>query len=126
MALSAREAHGNSIFIERGMTTMRRFVHIVLIFLPFLSSWTVALPASAAVSASASKITAVPHKCIISGKTNTIHKTMPTGANDTMEVPANWNGTILVYSHGFIGGDGPPPNPGPDSPDPTSAVTLLA
>ena len=99
---------------------MRRFVHLVLIFLPIFSSWTVAVPASAR------KVTSVSRTCIISGTTNTIHKTMPTGANDTMEVPANWNGTLLVYSHGFIGGDGPPPNPGPDSPDPTSAVKLLA
>ncbi len=99
---------------------MRRFVHLVLIFLPIFSGWTVA------VSASASKVTSVSRKCIISGTTNTIHKTMPSGANVTIEVPANWNGTLLLYSHIFLGASAPLLNPGPDAPDGTTAGKLLA
>jgi dienelactone hydrolase len=98
---------------------MRRFVHLILIFLPILSGLTVAVPASAR------KVTSVSSKCITSGTTNTMHKTMPTNANDTIEVPANWNGTLLIYSHGFIS-SGPLLNPGPDAPDPTTAGKLLA
>jgi dienelactone hydrolase len=99
---------------------MRRFLHLVLIFLPIFSSWTVAVPASAR------KVTSVSRKCIISGTTNTIHKTMPTDANDTIEVPANWNGTLLVYSHGYVDASSPLMNPGPDAPDGATAGKLLA
>ena len=97
---------------------MRRFACLALIFLPIFSNWTVA------VSASASKVTPVPRKCITSGTTNTIHKTMPNGANDTMEVPAHWNGTLLLYSHGYIG-SGPLQNPGQDAPDGATEGELL-
>ncbi len=99
---------------------MRRFAHLVLIFLPIFSSWTVAVPASA------SKVAPVSRKCIISGTTNTMHKTMPKGANDTIEVPANWNGTLIVYNHGFVGDSSPLQNPGPDAPDGATAGKLLA
>jgi dienelactone hydrolase len=98
---------------------MRRFMHLVLICLPMLSGLTVAVPASAR------KVTSVSRKCITSGTTNTMHKIMPTSANDTIEVPTNWNGTLLIYSHGFIG-SGPLLNPGPDAPDGATAGKLLA
>jgi dienelactone hydrolase len=99
---------------------MRRFVHLVLIFLPMLSGLTVAVPASA------KKVTSFSRKCITSDTTNTMHKTMPKGANDTIEVPANWNGTLLVYSHGFIGDSSPLQNPGQDAPDGATGSKLLA
>ncbi len=99
---------------------MRRFAHLVLIFLPIFSGWTVAIPASA------SKVASVSRKCITSGTTNTMHKTMPKGANDTIEVPANWNGTLIVYNHGFVGDSSPLLNPGPDAPDGATAGKLLA
>jgi dienelactone hydrolase len=94
-------------------------MHLVLIFLPMLSGLTIAVPASAR------KVTSVSHKCITSGTTNTMHKTMSNSANDTIEVPTNWNGTLLIYSHGFIG-SGPLLNPGPDAPDGATAGKLLA
>ncbi len=97
---------------------MRRFMHLALIFLPIFSGWTVAVPASA------SKVVSVSRKCITSGTTNTIHKTMPSSANVTIEVPAHWNGTLLLFSHGYIG-SGPLLNPGPDAPDGTTGGELL-
>jgi pimeloyl-ACP methyl ester carboxylesterase len=38
-------------------------------------------------------------------------------------VPANWNGTLLLYSHGY---NPTPTNPPVDSPDPVTAEALLA
>ena len=28
--------------------------------------------------------------------------TLPDGATHIIEVPANWNGTLLLYSHGYV------------------------
>jgi dienelactone hydrolase len=50
---------------------------------------------------------------------------MPKGANDTIEVPANWNGTLLVYSHGYVADSSPLLNPGPDAPDEATEGKLL-
>ena len=35
--------------------------------------------------------------------------TLPDGASWTIDVPANWNGTLLLFSHGLVppGGDNP-------------------
>lgn len=48
---------------------------------------------------------------------------LPSGATYSMDVPAHWNGTVLLYSHGYrpVGA----PNPAQDSPDATTAGKLL-
>lgn len=48
---------------------------------------------------------------------------LPNGATWIADVPANWNGTLLLYSHGYNPG---PVNPPVNSPDPATAEALLA
>ncbi|HEV2778245.1 MAG TPA: alpha/beta hydrolase [Actinophytocola sp.] len=48
---------------------------------------------------------------------------LPNGATWIADVPANWNGTLLLYSHGYNPG---PANPPVNSPDPANAEALLA
>lgn len=48
---------------------------------------------------------------------------LPDGATWIADVPANWNGTVVLYSHGYNPG---PANPPVDSPDPAVAQALLA
>jgi pimeloyl-ACP methyl ester carboxylesterase len=49
---------------------------------------------------------------------------LPSGAAYLMDVPAGWNGTVLLYSHGYsaVGR----PNPAQDSPNSTTRDKLLA
>jgi pimeloyl-ACP methyl ester carboxylesterase len=49
--------------------------------------------------------------------------TLPNGATWIADVPANWNGTLLLYSHGY---NPTPNNPPVNSPDPATAEALLA
>ena len=46
--------------------------------------------------------------------------TLPDGTTWIADVPANWNGTLLLYSHGFG------PLVAADAPDPTTQAALLA
>lgn len=48
---------------------------------------------------------------------------LPNGATWIADVPPNWNGTLLLYSHGYNPG---PVNPPRNSPDPATAEALLA
>ncbi|HEU5157337.1 MAG TPA: hypothetical protein VFU43_10095 [Streptosporangiaceae bacterium] len=48
---------------------------------------------------------------------------LPNGATWIADVPANWNGTLLLYSHGY---NPSPINPPVNSPDPATAEALLA
>jgi len=69
--------------------------------------------------------TAVAHthnSCVNSGGTNTLQGTID-GANYLIQVPSNWNGTLLLYSHGyvFVGS----PLRAPDASDPLTAGALL-
>jgi len=51
--------------------------------------------------------------------------TLSDGATYVIDVPANWNGAVLLYSHGYV--DPGAPNPALDASDPyTSAYTLAA
>jgi pimeloyl-ACP methyl ester carboxylesterase len=49
--------------------------------------------------------------------------TLPDGATWIADVPANWNRTILLYSHGYMPG---PDNPPRNSPNQATADALLA
>src|SRR6266498_4336381 len=54
----------------------------------------------------------------------TLTGTLPDGATWKIEVPANWNGTLFLYSHGYV-----PPgsaNPATDAGDPLTAAAMLA
>lgn len=50
--------------------------------------------------------------------------TLPDGATYLIEVPSPWNGTLLLYSHGYVvRGE---PNPARDVGDPGTRAFLLA
>ena len=49
---------------------------------------------------------------------------LPDGATYLIEVPANWNGTLLLYSHGYVTPGSP--NPAHDVGDPATRAFLLA
>ncbi len=49
---------------------------------------------------------------------------LPSGAAYLMDVPTAWNGTVLLYSHGYHAAGGP--NPAQDAPSPSSRDKLLA
>ncbi len=54
----------------------------------------------------------------------TISGTLPDGANYKIDVPNHWNGTLVLYSHGYT----PPgsPNPATDVGDPATGVWLTS
>ncbi|MBV9019998.1 MAG: prolyl oligopeptidase family serine peptidase [Ktedonobacteraceae bacterium] len=95
---------------------MRRYLLFLLVLLTLLSGLTVTT--THVVHAASTS------KCINPGGTNTLHGTLQ-GANYTIEVPANWNGTLALYSHGYVFADQPLLNPAPDAPDPLSGTALL-
>ncbi|WP_416981768.1 hypothetical protein [Streptomyces sp. T028] len=47
---------------------------------------------------------------------------LPSGATYLMDVPADWNGTVLLFSHGYTAG---PANPAQDAPDDATKALLL-
>src|SRR6266478_4334562 len=49
---------------------------------------------------------------------------LPDGATFLIEVPGNWNGTLLLYSHGYVIPGAP--NPARDVGDPATRQFLLA
>ena len=59
----------------------------------------------------------------IPARTGTFEGTLPDGATWTIDVPADWNGTLLVYGHGLV----PPgqPNPAEVAPDPVTREHLV-
>src|SRR5260370_24838269 len=50
--------------------------------------------------------------------------TLPDGATYVIDVPANWNDTLLLYSHGYVGPGSP--NPAQDVGDPFTGGFMLA
>ncbi|GAC1396954.1 MAG: alpha/beta hydrolase [Ktedonobacteraceae bacterium] len=93
----------------------RRFL-LLLALLALVSSFT---------TTSSSVAQAATSSCVISGKTNTLQGTLQ-GANYTIAVPSNWNGTLALYSHGYVFSTQPLLNPAPDASDPASGATLLS
>ncbi|MGI5454573.1 alpha/beta hydrolase family protein [Streptomyces sp. CA-249302] len=52
-----------------------------------------------------------------------VEGTLPSGATYVMDRPASWNGTVLLYSHGY--NPAGVPNPAHDAPDDTTKSLLL-
>ncbi len=48
------------------------------------------------------------------------------GANYTIAVPSNWNGTLVLYSHGYVFTSDPILNPAPDVGDDQTGAVLLS
>jgi dienelactone hydrolase len=53
-----------------------------------------------------------------------VEGTLPSGATYVIDVPANWNRTVLLYSHGYTPQGAP--NPARNAPNATTLATLLA
>src|SRR5579859_1157942 len=61
--------------------------------------------------------------CVSSAGTNVMHGAIQ-GANYTISVPSNWNGSLALYSHGYVSSS-QLLNPAPDSGDPVTRAALL-
>jgi pimeloyl-ACP methyl ester carboxylesterase len=62
--------------------------------------------------------------CITPGSTNVMTGTLPPdGASYIISVPSNWNGTLVLYSHGYVFPG--QPNPAKDAGDPLTEAALL-
>ena len=97
---------------------MQRRVLLLLALLALLGGFAVVSDSSAAYATSTKS-------CIVSGTTNTLHGTLQ-GANYTIAVPSNWNGTLALYSHGYVFASQPLLNPAPDASDAASGAVLLS
>ncbi len=62
--------------------------------------------------------------CITPNGTNTLHGTLG-GAYYTIAVPSNWNGTLVLYSHGYVFPSPNLLNPAPDAGDALTGAALL-
>jgi len=69
--------------------------------------------------------TALPAPAVAAtGETNHIEGQLPSGATYLMDVPADWNGTVLLFSHGYTQAGSP--NPAQNGPDAATKSLLLA
>jgi len=94
---------------------MKRYLVIILVLLTLLSGLTLATTRAAR---------AITSSCINPSGTNTLHGTLG-GANYTIDVPSNWNGTLALYSHGYVFSNQPLDNPAPDVGDAVTGAALL-
>jgi len=68
--------------------------------------------------------TASPSTCGGSGSVSTVNGTLPDGATYLLECPAGaWNGTLYLYSHGYVTPGGS--NPAQDVGDPVTRAWML-
>ena len=98
---------------------MKRYLHPAITILLLVGGFLAVASASTAHAAPAAR-----SSCGLSSGTNTLHGTLD-GANYTIEVPSNWNGTLVLYSHGYVPAFAPLLNPAPDAPDQLTAAKLL-
>jgi pimeloyl-ACP methyl ester carboxylesterase len=66
----------------------------------------------------------ISSSCINPSGTTTLQGALG-GANYTIQVPSNWNGTLVLYSHGYVFTTSPLLNPAPDAGDPLTGAALL-
>ncbi len=76
-------------------------------------------------SVTSSGIAHAASSCVVPGKTTTLQGAIQ-GANYTIAVPSNWNGTLALYSHGYVFATQPLLKPAPDASDSQSGATLLS
>ena len=81
-------------------------------------------PAAAPALAATHPAAATVHKTVTAGGAQTLTGTLPDGATYLIEVPANWNGTLFLYSHGYVVPGSP--NPATDVGDPLTGAAMLA
>lgn len=100
---------------------MKRRLLFLAALLILLSGLTLTFINIAHAKASAAQISS---NCITPNGTNTLHGTLG-GANYTIAVPSNWNGTLVLYSHGYVFSSNPLANPAPDVGDALTGSALL-
>ena len=83
---------------------MKRYLLCLLVLLTLLSGLLITTTRVAHAAASS---------CINPSGTNVLQGTLG-GANYTISVPSNWNGTLVLYSHGYVFPNHPLLNPAPD------------
>ena len=76
-----------------------------------------------ALGAGTAAIGAGPATVLAAGHARTITGTLHDGATYLIQVPANWNGTLVLYSHGYVTPGSP--NPATDVGDPLTGQWLL-
>ncbi len=94
---------------------MKRYLLFLLVLLTLLSGLT--LTTTRVVHAATSS-------CVNPNGTNTLQGTLGV-ANYTIAVPSNWNGTLVLYSHGYVFPNKPLLYPAPDAGDPLTGAALL-
>jgi pimeloyl-ACP methyl ester carboxylesterase len=85
------------------------------------------LAAAAVVAALVSPVSAsaAPNACGGTGSVTTVNDALSDGATYEIQCPAGtWNGTLFLYSHGYVAPGAP--NPAQDVGDPVTAAWLLA
>lgn len=90
-----------------------------------VAALSVAVTASAVVPASASTATAAPSSSAGTSTVTAYSGSLPDGATWKAEIPADWNGTLLLYSHGYLPTFAGTPNIAWDAPDPDTGKALL-
>jgi len=83
-----------------------------------------ALAAGHPAAAAGHKTVAASHKTVTASCAQTLSGPLPDGATYLIEVPANWNGTLFLYSHGYVTPGSP--NPATDVGDPITGAAMLA
>src|SRR5438046_882753 len=95
---------------------MKRYLLYSFVLLALIAGLVFGIPAI--------KTHAASSACITPNATNTLHGAIG-GANYTIAVPANWNGTLVLYSHGYIFSNQPLANPAPAVGDAATGAALL-
>src|SRR6266699_7354501 len=98
---------------------MKRHLLFLFVLLILLSGLTVTFTK---VAHAEPGVAHLPSNCITPNGTNTLGGTLG-GANYTISVPSNWNGTLVLYSHGYVFPG--QPNPARDAGDPVTEAALL-
>ena len=100
---------------------MKRRLLFLFVVLTLLGGLTVTFTTTARAEASSTHISS---KCITPGATNTLQGQLG-GAFYTIQVPDNWNGTLALYSHGYVFTNQGLLNPAPDVGDALTGAALL-
>src|ERR1700733_3961562 len=78
-------------------------------------------------AAGATAASSAPQACGGTGSVTTVNGTLKDGATYQLQCPNGaWNGTLLLYSHGYVAPGSPGGNPATDVGDPLTGAFLLA
>src|SRR5215471_10896918 len=106
---------------QRRFEAMRRHLLFLSVLLTLLGGFP---PSFTKVANAEAAVVHLSSSCITPNGTNTLHG-MLGGANYTISVPSNWNGTLVLYSHGYVFANRPLLNPAPDVGDVSTGAALL-